>query len=61
MALGVIASWARARLRDGRDGPDTLDAIAACTSLLGRDVQPKFAYEVLSERLAAGFGVGAGR
>ena len=52
MALGVIASWARTRLRDGRDTPDTLDAIATCSSLLSRDVQPKFVYEVLSERLA---------
>ena len=61
LALSIIASWARGRLRDGRDGPDTLDAIAACNSLLARDVQPKFAYEVLSERLSSGERVAASR
>ena len=51
LALNVIASWARGRLRSGQVGPDALDAISTCTGLLARDVQPKFAYEVLSERL----------
>lgn len=53
LALGVLATWARGKLRRGLVGPDALDAIAACSSLLARDVQPKFAYEVLAEKLAA--------
>ncbi len=52
LALGVIATWARSRLRSGRLNPDALDAIAACSGLLARDVQPKFAYEVLTQKLA---------
>ena len=53
LALGVIATWARGKLRQGLLGPDALEAIASCSSLLARDVQPKFAYEVLAEQLAA--------
>lgn len=53
LALGVIAAWARKRLRNEQLGPDALDAIAECSSLLARDVQPKFAYEVLTQKLAA--------
>lgn len=52
LALGVIATSARRELRNGTLGPEALEAIAACSSLLARDVQPKFAYEVLAERLA---------
>lgn len=53
LALGVIATWARGHLRNGQLGPEALEAIAACSGFLARDVQPKFAYEVLTEQLAA--------
>jgi hypothetical protein len=39
-------------VRNGQLSPDAMDAIAACSSLLARDVQPKFAYEVLTQKLA---------
>ncbi len=51
LALSVIATWARKKLRNNELGPEALEAIAACSRLLARDVQPKFAYEVLAERL----------
>jgi DNA polymerase-3 subunit delta' len=52
LALGVIATWARDLLRNDGVGPEAMEAIAACSGLLGRDVQPRFAYEVLAEKLA---------
>lgn len=52
LALGIIATWARRLLRNEQVGPEALEAITACSGLLARDVQPKFAYEVLAERLA---------
>jgi len=52
LALGVIAAWARQRLRTDEVSPDALDSIAECSRLLARDVQPKFAYEVLTQQLA---------
>lgn len=52
LALGVIAAWARKPVRNLQLSPDALDAIAECSSLLARDVQPKFAYEVLTQKLA---------
>lgn len=52
LALGVIATWARRLLHNNEVGPEALEAITACSGLLARDVQPRFAYEVLAERLA---------
>ncbi|MEO1008031.1 MAG: hypothetical protein AAFX79_05660 [Planctomycetota bacterium] len=52
LVLRVAAEWCRARLRAGDADAESLDAIAACGGLLDRDVQPRFAFEVLAERLA---------
>lgn len=52
LALCVVSSRLREGLRQGVVGPAAIEAVTACASLLNRDVQPRFAYEVLAERLA---------